>query len=148
MKLLLAGSTGYIGTEILKQCIAHNYIQRIYCLTRKPLDQHWFKGKNGDKVIEILHENYEEYPEMLLRRLREEGVEGCIWALGGNSIAQYKNIDEARRVSINYPIQCAEALARDVATGLSPQAMPKKKFPFRVSTTAGAGYDYTVGNAD
>ncbi|KAI6861007.1 hypothetical protein D0864_06551 [Hortaea werneckii] len=131
MKVLLAGATGFVGSEILKQCIAHNYIQRIYCLTRKPLDPKVFKGKNGHKVTEILHDDYEAYPNSLLLRLKEEGVEACIWALGGNSIAQYKNVDEARRVGINYPIQCAEALAGEVATALSPQLMPKKKFPFR-----------------
>ena len=31
----------------------------------------------------------------------------------------------------NYPVQAAEALAKKIATTLSPSAMPKKKFPFR-----------------
>lgn len=148
MKILLTGATGYVGSEILKQCLDHNYIVRIYCLTRKPLEQHWFQHKNGEKITEMLHEDYENYPEAILRRLKDEGVEGCIWALGGNSIAQYKSLDEARRVGINYPIQCAEALARDVATGLSPQNMPKKKFPFRVSIAQPGRVSVRVTAAD
>ncbi|KAK4548439.1 hypothetical protein LTR36_009349 [Oleoguttula mirabilis] len=141
MKIVLAGSTGFIGKEILDQCVAHNYIEQIFCLTRKPLDQSYFKGKRGHKVTEIIHDNYEEYPDSLLRRLRDEGVDGCIWALGGTGgrIDQYKSLEEAQRVGINYPIQAAEAFAKQLATALSPQLMPKKKFPFRFVFVSGWG---------
>lgn len=138
MKIVLTGATGFIGSEVLQQCIAHNYIERIFCLTRKPLDQKWFAGKRGDKVVEIVHDNFEEYPDSLLRRLRDEGVEGCIWALGGK-VEQFKNLEDAQRVGINYPIQAAEAFAKQLATALSPQLMPKKKFPFRFIFMSGWG---------
>lgn len=139
MKIVLAGATGFIGKEVLEQCIAHNYIEHIYCLTRKPLDQKYFQGKRGHKVTEIIHDNYEEYPESLLRRLRDEGVDGAIWALGAVRIQQYKTLEEAQRVGINYPIQAAEAFAKGLATALSPQLMPKKKFPFRFIFMSGWG---------
>lgn len=135
MRILLTGATGFIGREILEQCITHNYVDRVYVLTRKPLDQKYFKG---EKVVEIIHENFEEYPDSLLNRLRDEGVEGCIWALGGR-VEQYKNLEEAQRVGINYPVQAAEAFAKKLATALSPSAMPKKKFPFRFAFISGWG---------
>ncbi|KAK5129531.1 hypothetical protein LTR08_003190 [Meristemomyces frigidus] len=141
MRIVLAGATGFIGKEVLDQCVAHNYIDHIFCLTRSPLDQKYFKGKRGHKVTEIIHNNYEEYPDSLLRRLRDEGVDGCIWALGGTGgrIDQFKNLEEAQKVGINYPIQAAEGFARQLATALSPQMMPKKKFPFRFVFVSGWG---------
>ena len=39
MKIVLTGATGNVGTEVLDQAIAHNYIEHIYCITRKPLDR-------------------------------------------------------------------------------------------------------------
>ena len=147
MKILLVGATGFIGTEVLKQCIAHNYIEKIYCLTRKSLDQKYFQGKRGEKVVEILHDDYEKYPDSLLRRLRDEGVEGCIWALGNNKIESYKNLEEAQRVGINYPIQAAEAFAKELATALTPQNMPKKKFPFRFIFVSGWGAEQDSNRA-
>jgi uncharacterized protein YbjT (DUF2867 family) len=101
MKMVLTGATGFVGHEILDQCIAHNYIERIYCLTRRPLDDQYKNPKNkkaSEKVVEIIHENYEEYPASLLQLLREEGVEGCIWAQGKPRPEQYKNLEEAQRV--------------------------------------------------
>lgn len=132
MKVLLTGATGFIGTEILEQCLAHNYISSIVVLTRKPLDAKYFKGPKGDKITEILHDNFEEYPDSLLARLRDDlGVEGCIWALGHGNMKAYKNVEEAQRVGINFPLQAAEAFAAKLAPALSPDQMPKKKFPFR-----------------
>jgi len=130
MKVLLCGATGFIGSEILEQLVVHNYIDRVYVLTRQPLAKKYFSGPKGHKVTEIIHANFEEYPDSLLHRLRDEGVEGCIWALGGK-VESYKTLEEAQRVGIHYPMQAAEACASKLATALTPSAMPKKKFPFR-----------------
>jgi len=133
MKLVLFGATGFIGSEILDQCIKHNYIEKVFCLTRKQLAQKYFHSKRAaEKVVEIMHDDFEDYPESLLMRLRSEGVEGCIWALGAKiDMKNYKNKDEATMVGANFPIKCAEAFSKGLATALSPQYMPKKKFPFR-----------------
>ncbi|EMC97332.1 hypothetical protein BAUCODRAFT_68197 [Baudoinia panamericana UAMH 10762] len=130
MKIVLTGATGLIGSEVLDQCIAHNYIERIFVITRKPLDQKYYGKAAKGKVTEIIHDNFEEYPEALLRRLRDEGVEGCIWALG-RRYENFKSKEEAEKVTITYPMKAAEAFAKELATALSPQRMPKAKFPFR-----------------
>jgi hypothetical protein len=145
MKVILTGCTGFIGSEILQRCISHSYISHIYVLTRRPLDDRF----SHKKVTQLLHEDFETYNPDLLTRLREEGVEACIWSLGG-SVQQFKNLDEARRVGVNYPIAAAEAFAQHLGTALEPHTgYPEKgpmagvkRFPFRFVFISGWGAEH------
>jgi hypothetical protein len=145
MKIILTGSTGFVGREILQQCIVHNYISHVFVLTRRPLDDRF----SHKKVTQLLHEDFETYPTELLDRLREEGVEACIWSLGG-SVQQFKDLDEARRVGVNYPIAAAEAFAKYLGTALEPYpgypekqpAAGMKRFPFRFVFISGWGAEH------
>jgi len=139
MKIVLTGATGAVGTETLDQCIAHNYIEHIYCITRKPLDRKYFDKKVRGKVTELISDNFLEYDDSTLRYLREAGVEGCIWALGPKVSPDPTKRDEEEKVRISYPVAAAEAFAKGLATALSPQLMPKKKFPFRFIFVSAGG---------
>nr|POE56525.1 hypothetical protein CFP56_33497 [Quercus suber] len=136
VKVLLTGSTGYIGGEILQQCLAHNYIDHIYILTRKelslPLTAH-------RKCTQFLHDDFGSYPEHVLSKLRNAGIEVCIWALGRPRVADYKSIDDARRVGVHYTVTAAETFSKFLATGLHPDRAPKQKFPFRFIYISGYG---------
>lgn len=142
MKIILTGSTGFIGTEILTQAIAHNYISHIYILTRRPLHERF----SHKKVTQILHEDFESYPADLLSRLCDEGVEACIWALGG-PVSAFQSLDEARKVGVNYPAAAAEAFEKSIARQMVPyEGFPKtqptpgqKRFPFRFVFISGWG---------
>ncbi|KAK3717748.1 hypothetical protein LTR37_005519 [Vermiconidia calcicola] len=129
MKILLVGATGYIGTEILDQCIKHNYIEQIYCLTRRTLER---KYATNRKVTQVIHEDFSQFPDYLLDKLANYRIEGCIWCVGPANMKQYKNKEEAEKVQIHYPIQAANAFAAALATRLDPKAPPRsQKFPFR-----------------
>ena len=128
MKILLTGATGFIGNEILEQCIAHNYVSHVYCLTRTQLDRKYATHK---KVTQIIHEDFSQYPEYLLAKLVSYKIEGCIWALGGQ-LPKFKTKEEAETVNIHYTISAANAFASSLATQLDPKLPPmKQKFPFR-----------------
>ena len=137
MKILLCGATGFIGTEVLSQAIKHNYVSHVYVLTRKELDKKFATNK---KVTQIIHEDFGQYPEYLLSKLANYGIEGCIWCIGRRTIEDFKDKAEAERVSIHYPLQAANAFAIALATQLDPNAPPmKQKFPFRFVFISGAG---------
>lgn len=134
MKIVLTGSTGFVGEEVLKQCIAHNYIEHVYVLTRRPLDSQF----SHKKVTQILHIDFETYPQELLDRLRDECVEACIWALGGKT-KDLRSLDNSRKVNVNFVAAAAEAIAKHLAPALTPypgypEQEPKPgvgRFPFR-----------------
>lgn len=142
MKIILTGSTGFIGSEILTQALAHPFITHIYILTRRPLDAPSFSHK---KITQLLHEDFEAYPQALLERLREERVEACIWALGdkpGKTPAADAaatdttlSLDQARRIGISYPIAAAEACA----LALAPSLKPYKGYPEKLGPAVGEG---------
>ncbi|PIA92358.1 hypothetical protein CB0940_09804 [Cercospora beticola] len=144
MKVILTGATGFIGSEILSQLIAHNYINHVYLLTRRPHPDPKFSSSK--KVTQILHEDFEAYPDALLQRFRDEGVEACIWSLGG-PVSAFKNIDEARKVGVNFPAAAAEAFSNGVAYTMEPYvgypekqpAVGDKRFPFRFVFISGWG---------
>lgn len=136
MKILLTGATGFIGTEILEQCIKHNYIEHIYCLTRKTLAR---KFRTHKKVTQIIHEDFSTYPDSLLQKLTDYKIEGCIWTLGLPP-EKMEDKDEAEKIEIHYKHQAATALAASIATKLDPDLPPmKQKFPFRFVFVSGWG---------
>jgi NAD dependent epimerase/dehydratase family enzyme len=81
MKIILTGATGFVGGVLLKFCIAHPAITSIVVLSRRELDESQTCGdneqSNGGKVKVILHQDFESYPDELLKEL--EGAEGCLW---------------------------------------------------------------------
>lgn len=141
MKLLIVGSTGFIGTEVLTQALKNPYITHIFALTRTELPKAIVAHP---KVTQLLHQDYDTYPAHILSELKDAGVEACVWALGGK-ISDYKTLEEAQRVGISYPIQAAEAFARDLATGLKPGIASKSskikepRLPFRFVFVSGWG---------
>ena len=128
MRILLCGATGYIGSEILTQLVEHNYVTHVYCLGRKPIDPKYASHK---RVTQIDHEDFGEYPQYLIDKLVNYGIEGCIWCLG-RPYKKFATKEEAERVEAHFPVQAAEAFAKGLAPHLDPDAPPnKQKFPFR-----------------
>lgn len=126
-KIVLAGATGFIGSEILEQCLTTRSITHIYCLTRRPLAEHL---STHPKVTQVLHDNFDDLPDHLFERFRGWGVGGCIWALG-YPVNAHASLEEAQKTGISYPVQAAEKFARICA----PEYMETQKgnyiYPFR-----------------
>lgn len=74
MKVIVAGSTGLVGSALVRQCIASDKVSHVFALTRKPLPDAVAKNP---KVSVILHDDFSTYPPTLLAQLA--GAEGCLW---------------------------------------------------------------------
>jgi nucleoside-diphosphate-sugar epimerase len=114
MKLILTGTTGFIGQFILCECIKSVHIDQVYSITRRPLPSHL---SNHAKVSEIIVADFESWPAAQLHALRDAGVTGCIWCLGG-AITRFKDYDEATAANIALPITAAEISISDLADRL------------------------------
>ncbi|KAJ5965191.1 uncharacterized protein N7479_005067 [Penicillium vulpinum] len=96
MKVILAGSTGFIGREVLSQCLAHPAITSIVALSRRDLPAH-------EKLKVALIEDFMTYPDSIQDEIRD--AEACIWTLGK---AHMPNNDTARRVCLDYTLAAAQ----------------------------------------
>jgi N-acetyl-gamma-glutamylphosphate reductase len=74
MKVILSGSTGFIGGEVLDQALAHPSITSIICLSRRALPE---SITASPKIKIIIVSDFLFYPPEVLAQL--EGSEACIW---------------------------------------------------------------------
>jgi hypothetical protein len=74
MKIILTGSTGGIGSEVLQQCLQHLSITSIVALSRRPLPA---SVANNPKLKVVIMEDFLSYNDSLLRQL--DGSQACIW---------------------------------------------------------------------
>lgn len=70
MKVILTGSTGFVGREVLNQCLAHPDITSVVALSRHELPPH-------DKLKVVVNEDFLSYSESLREELK--GADACIW---------------------------------------------------------------------
>ena len=74
MKLVLTGTTGFIGQEILAQALSNPSITSIIALSRKPLPA---ALASNPKLKTVIVEDFSTYTPSVLKEL--EGAEACIW---------------------------------------------------------------------
>ena len=73
MKVILTGSTGFIGGEVLKHCLANVDIDSLVILSRRQLPQ--LQGIPKAKVV--LMQDFLQYPTEVLEDI--DGSDACIW---------------------------------------------------------------------
>lgn len=94
MKVILTGATGFIGSEVLKQCIANPTITTVVALSRRAL-------KITDQKLEvIILQDFNTYTDSILRRL--EDADACIWCMGTTAAIP--------EIEIDYPVAFARAM--------------------------------------
>jgi uncharacterized protein YbjT (DUF2867 family) len=74
MKVILLGSTGFIGKEVFNQCLQIPAITSLIALSRRDLPE---AAAANPKLTVIIIENLKLYPESVLEQLK--GADACIW---------------------------------------------------------------------
>ncbi|KAL3446014.1 hypothetical protein BJX65DRAFT_309484 [Aspergillus insuetus] len=116
MKIILTGTTGFVGTEVLAQALANPSITSLMVLSRKPLPESITENK---KVTVKILDDFLTYPDSLLNEL--EGAEGCIWALG---LATSPSLSLYRKINHEYTLAALDAFARIPPAPGTPVAKP------------------------
>jgi nucleoside-diphosphate-sugar epimerase len=76
MKVLLTGTSGFIGRETLRQLLFTTIVTQVLVLSRRPLSD----IEALDTRIEVfVLENFNEYPDELKRKLAD--VDAVIWCV-------------------------------------------------------------------
>ncbi|KAI0884564.1 uncharacterized protein GGS22DRAFT_163809 [Annulohypoxylon maeteangense] len=131
MKVIVTGSTGYVGSEVIRQAIADERITHVFALTRKPLPEDLAKSP---KITVVEHQDFSTYPPELLAKLA--GAEACIWTLGGRAY-QFPDVETARKISVDYTLAAAKAFIEQLA----PQLPDPQKFRFLFCSGKWAEWD-------
>lgn len=77
MKLIVAGSTGFVATEVIRQAIANPAITSIIALARRETAIPQNAGSNTSKFKSVVCEDFSSYPENVKKELA--GANACIW---------------------------------------------------------------------
>lgn len=73
MRVILAGSTGFIGREVLNQCLKNPSITSILALSRRELPS----PVNDPRLKVVILKDFASYPDSVLEELA--GADACIW---------------------------------------------------------------------
>ncbi|KAK5677123.1 hypothetical protein LTS10_010312 [Elasticomyces elasticus] len=114
MKIILTGSTGFIGSALLARCLSLPTITSIVVLSRRPLPSPPPDPRNILSVV--LQPDFLTYPPEMLSQL--EGAEACIWCLGTPT--------SGKEVHVDYTLAAATAFARNLA----PKVGDGERFTF------------------
>lgn len=76
MKIVLAGSTGFIGQEVLQQCLDSSKITSVVVLSRRELPSQEDKHK-AKKLRVVLVDDFLWYPDSVRDVIKN--ADACIW---------------------------------------------------------------------
>jgi hypothetical protein len=77
MKLIVAGSTGFVATEIIRQAISNPAITSIIALARRETIAPANAGADASKLKSVICDDFSNYPEDVKKELA--GANACIW---------------------------------------------------------------------
>jgi uncharacterized protein YbjT (DUF2867 family) len=79
MKLIVAGASGFVGQEVIRQSLKRADITSVIALSRKTVSAPSDSGAGYDtaKLRSVVIKDYEDYPEEVLKELA--GAKACIW---------------------------------------------------------------------
>lgn len=79
MKIIVAGSTGFVATELIRQAISIPAITSIVGLARRttPVPPNMKSGADTLKLKSVVCEDFEKYSERVKQELA--GADACIW---------------------------------------------------------------------
>ena len=79
MKLIIAGASGFVASELLRQCLRRPEITSVIALARKPVSAPENLGPDADasKLKGVVVEDYGQYPDDVKKEFA--GADACIW---------------------------------------------------------------------
>ena len=79
MKLIIAGASGYVATEVVRQALSIPAITSVIALARRPVatPANLDAGADASKLRSVVVRDYGEYSEEFKKEV--EGADACIW---------------------------------------------------------------------
>ncbi|CAJ2510899.1 Uu.00g065240.m01.CDS01 [Anthostomella pinea] len=130
MKLIVAGATGFVGKEVIRQSLSRHEITSVVAVARKPVSapDNLDAGADPSKLRSVVVRDYDDYSEEVKRDFADAGA--CIWTVAVTPTkSRAYDFEEVKRI-------CQTS----ALTGLRAMhdAGPAKPKPFRFLYMSGA----------
>ncbi|KAJ7698515.1 putative nucleoside-diphosphate-sugar epimerase [Mycena olivaceomarginata] len=104
MKLIIAGATGFVAEELIRQSLRHPDIKSVVALARRPVAAPPGAGADGSKLKSVVVKDYDDYPEEVRRELA--GADACIWTVAITpSKSKRLPFEEVTRAGVGRPFR-------------------------------------------
>ncbi|KAJ4386462.1 hypothetical protein N0V93_009358 [Gnomoniopsis smithogilvyi] len=130
MKLVIGGSTGFVGTELVRQALLHPAITSVVALSRRetPVPLQDTEAGNALKLTSVVCNDFETYSDDVRNEL--QGADACIWTIAVTPRKQHTvPFEEVCKISREYAVKAIQTLAQS-STGHSPEQRNDDQ-PFR-----------------
>lgn len=79
MKLIVAGASGFVASEVIRQSLSIPKITSVIALARHPVatPSNLGKGADASKLHSVVLDSYGSYPDDVIKQLA--GADACIW---------------------------------------------------------------------
>ncbi|KAK3990802.1 NAD(P)-binding Rossmann-fold containing protein [Cladorrhinum sp. PSN332] len=136
MKLIIAGSTGYVGTELVRQALSNPSISAVLALGRRetPIPSNLGPGADKSKLKSVICGDFENYSDDVKKQL--SGADACIWTIALTP-GKYRAVppEQAAKICRDYAAYGIEAMSN------LPRAEGSKPFRFVYFSGSGAVRD-------
>ncbi|EXK83090.1 hypothetical protein FOQG_12608 [Fusarium oxysporum f. sp. raphani 54005] len=113
MKVVIAGSTGFIGKEVVRQALLHPQITSVVTLSRHDHDisEDLQTPEIESKLTSVTCSDFKNYPQYVKDEI--SGADACIWLIGvtPGKLKQY-NWDQVRMICYEYALYAADTFAK------------------------------------
>ncbi|KAK6532082.1 hypothetical protein TWF694_003244 [Orbilia ellipsospora] len=108
MKVIITGVTGFLGSEMLRQCIANSQITSVVTLARRDLAPEF---QNEKKIIAIKKQDFGSYSDEELEKMK--GAIGCLWTMGTTpGRARQMTYEQLKLTEQDWVVQSADAFSK------------------------------------
>ncbi|KAG9235753.1 putative nucleoside-diphosphate-sugar epimerase [Amylocarpus encephaloides] len=109
MKLIIAGSTGFVATEIIRQAISNPAVTSIIALSRRETTPPPNAGADASKLKSVVCNDFSNYSEDVKKELA--GADACIWTIAvGISKVKTMPFEEVRKICLDYTVTGLETI--------------------------------------
>ncbi|KAH7009916.1 hypothetical protein EDB80DRAFT_714075 [Ilyonectria destructans] len=121
MKVIVAGATGYVATEVIRQALSNKRITSLVALARRAtsIPQNVASDADTTKLKSVVCDDFSNYPESIRGDLT--GADAVIWLIAITpSRSKTRPWDEVRKVCLDYTVTGIETLSQlsgDRSTG-------------------------------
>ncbi|ORY57006.1 uncharacterized protein BCR38DRAFT_450559 [Pseudomassariella vexata] len=125
MKLIIAGASGFVGSNVVRQSLQLPKITTVVALARRPIEIPETHGLGADpaKLKSIVIEDYEKVPDEAMKEL--ENADACIWTVGLTpSKANELNFKEVRRLCYDSTLAWLQAISKARSSSPTQEMKP------------------------